>query len=182
MRLLLGGLAVAASLALTSMNLPAANAPSLYDFKVNSLDGKPADLGQYKGHVVLVVNVASKCGFTPQYAGLEKLYLAYKDKGFFILGFPANDFGHQEPGTSQEIAAFCSSKYSVTFPMFEKVVTKGPGQSPVYQFLTTGFPAPTWNFCKYLIDPTGKVLKFFPSKVKPQDKELTDAIDAALKG
>jgi glutathione peroxidase len=182
MRLLLAGLAVVASLTLATINLHADPVGSLYDLKVNSLDGKPVDLAQYKGHVVLVVNVASKCGFTPQYAGLEKLYLAYKDKGFFILGFPANDFGQQEPGTPEEIAAFCSSKYSVTFPMFEKVVTKGPGQSPVYQFLTTGFPAPTWNFCKYLIDPTGKVLKEFPSKVKPEDKELTDAIDAALKG
>jgi len=182
MRLFIVGLVAAASCALTSMNLTAAPVQSLYELKVNSLDGKPVDLGQYKGHVVLVVNVASKCGFTPQYAGLEKLYLDYKDKGFVILGFPANDFGHQEPGTPEQIAAFCSSKYSVTFPMFEKVVTKGAGQSPVYQFLTTGFPAPTWNFCKYLVDPNGKVLQEFPSKVKPQDKPLTDAIDAALKG
>ena len=181
MRILTGVLAAAASLVLTTMNLPAASVSSFYELKVNSLNGKPVDLGQYKGHVVLVVNVASKCGFTPQYAGLEKLYLGYKDKGFVILGFPANDFGHQEPGTPEEIAAFCSSKYSVTFPMFEKVVTKGAGQSPVYQFLTTGFPAPSWNFCKYLVDPTGKVLKFFPSKVKPDDKELTDEINAALK-
>ena len=168
--------------ALAAMNLSADPVQSLYDLKVNSLDGKPADLAQYKGHVVLVVNVASKCGFTPQYAGLEKLYLAYKDKGFFILGFPSNDFGHQEPGTPEEIEAFCSSKYSVTFPLFEKVVTKkGPDQAPVYQFLTTDFPQPSWNFCKYLIDANGKVLKEFPSKVKPQDKELTDAVDAALK-
>jgi len=177
MRPLLACLLAAVSLALTSMNLTADPASSLYDLKVNSLDGKPVDLAQYKGHVVLVVNVASKCGFTPQYAGLEKLYLAYKDKGFVILGFPANDFGHQEPGTPQEIAAFCSSKYNVTFPMFEKVVTKGAGQ-----FLTTGFPPPSWNFCKYLIDPNGKVLQFFPSKVTPQDPALTGAIDAALKG
>jgi glutathione peroxidase len=183
MRLLIGGLAAAATLILTSMNLSADPVQSLYELKVNSLDGKPVDLGQYKGHVVLVVNVASKCGFTPQYAGLEKLYLDYKDKGFIILGFPANDFGHQEPGTPEEIATFCTSKYSVTFPMFAKVVTlKGAGQSPVYQFLTTGFPAPSWNFCKYLIDPNGRVLKFFPSKVTPQDKSLTDALDAALKG
>jgi glutathione peroxidase len=179
---LLGGLAAAAFLALASMNLSAAPVQSLYDFKVNSLDNKPVDLAQYKGHVVLVVNVASKCGFTPQYAGLEKLYLDYKDKGFFVLGFPANDFGHQEPGTPAEIATFCSTKYNVTFPMFEKVVAKGAGQSPLYQFLTTGFPAPSWNFCKYLIDSNGNVLQEFPSKVKPQDRELTDAIDAALKG
>ena len=169
-------------LAFTTMNLAAQPAQSLYDLKVNSLDGKPVDLGQYKGHVVLVVNVASKCGFTPQYAGLEKLYLDYKDKGFFVLGFPANDFANQEPGTPEEIAAFCTGKYNVTFPMFEKVevLKKDANQSPVYQFLTTSFPQPTWNFCKYLVDKNGKVLKEFPSKVKPDDKELTDAIDAAL--
>jgi glutathione peroxidase len=166
----------------TTMTASADPVTSLYDLKVNSLDGKPVDLAQYKGHVTLVVNVASKCGFTPQYTGLEALYNNYKDKGFFILGFPSNDFGHQEPGTPAEIITFCSTKYSVTFPLFEKVVTKGDGQSPVYQFLTTGFPPPSWNFCKYLIDGNGKVLKFFPSKVKPDDKELTDAIDAALKG
>ncbi len=181
MRLFIASVAAAAFFTLIPMNLPAAPVDSLYELKVNSLAGQPVDLAQYKGHVVLVVNVASKCGFTPQYAGLEKLYTDYKDKGFFVLGFPANDFGHQEPGTPEEIMTFCTGKYNVTFPMFEKVVTKGPGQSPVYQFLTTGFPAPTWNFCKYLIDPNGKVLKEFPSKVKPQDKELTDAIDAALK-
>jgi glutathione peroxidase len=184
MRLLLPGLLTAICLTLTSMNLPADPASSLYGFKVNSLAGKPTDLAQYKGHVVLVVNVASKCGFTPQYAGLEKLYLDYKDKGFVILGFPSNDFGQQEPGTSDEIAAFCSSKYNVTFPMFEKVevLKKDANQAPVYQFLTASNPEPSWNFCKYLIDSNGKVLKFFPSKVTPQDPDLTGAINAALKG
>jgi glutathione peroxidase len=194
MRLLISGLAATAFLAFTSMNLPAAPAQSdlrqsiyprvqsLYDIQTHSLDGKPVDLSQYKGHVVLVVNVASKCGFTPQYAGLEKLYLDYKDKGFFILGFPSNDFGHQEPGTPEEIAAFCTGKYNVTFPMFEKVVVlNNMQQAWPYIFLTSGFPVPSWNFCKYLIDKNGKVLKFFPSKVTPKDKELTDAIDAALK-
>jgi len=183
MRIIIGGLLAAATLALTSMNLTADPVQSLYDLKVKSLDGKPVDLSQYKGHVVLVVNVASLCGFTPQYAGLEKLYLDYKDKGFVILGFPANDFGHQEPGTPEEIATFCRSKYSVTFPMFEKVevLKKDTNQAPVYQFLTTGLPEPSWNFCKYLIDKNGKVIKFFPSKVTPEDTELTDAIDAALK-
>ena len=176
-------IAAVALLTLTAMNLPADPVTSLYDLKVNSLDGKPVDLAQYKGHVVLVVNVASKCGYTKQYTGLEKLFLDYKDKGFFILGFPSNDFGHQEPGTPEEIAAFCSSKYNVTFPMFEKVVVlNNLQQAWPYQFLTNGFPVPSWNFCKYLVDPNGKVLKFFPSKVKPDDKELTDAIDAALKG
>jgi len=184
MRPLIATFVVTTLLALTSMNLPADSVQSLYELKVNSLDGKPVDLAQYKGHVVLVVNVASKCGFTPQYAGLEKLYLNYKDKGFFVLGFPANDFGHQEPGTPEEIATFCSSKFNVTFPMFEKVevLKKDANQAPVYQFLTASNPEPSWNFCKYLIDSTGKVVKFFPSKVKPDDKELTDAIDAALLG
>jgi glutathione peroxidase len=195
MRSLIASLVAVASLALTSMNLTADPAPtdpgrqsiypvvhSFYEIKVHSLDGKPVDLGQYKGHVVLVVNVASKCGFTPQYAGLEKLYLDYKEKGFVILGFPSNDFGQQEPGTPEEIATFCRSKYSVTFPMFEKVeVLINLHQAWPYQFLTNGFPAPSWNFCKYLVDKNGKVLKFFPSKVTPQDKDLTDAIDAALK-
>ena len=184
MRPLFGGLAAAAFLLIASMNLTADPVQSLYELKVSSLDGKPVDLGQYKGHVVLVVNVASKCGFTPQYAGLEKLYLDDKDKGLVVLGFPANDFKNQEPGTPEEIATFCTSKYSVTFPMFEKVevLKKDTNQSPVYQFLTENNPEPSWNFCKYLIDPNGKGLKFFPSKVKPEDKELTDAIDAALKG
>jgi glutathione peroxidase len=169
-----------AFLILAAMNLHAAPAASLYDYKVHSLDGKPVDLATYKGHVTLVVNVASKCGFTPQYAGLEKLYTDYQDKGFFILGFPSNDFGGQEPGTPQEIATFCSTKYNVTFPLFEKVKTKGDGQAPVYEFLTTGFSAPTWNFCKYLIGKDGKVIQFFPSKVTPEDKDLRAAIDAAL--
>ena len=184
MRTLFSGLVAVAAIALTAMNLNADPVTSLYDLKVNSLDGKPVDLAQYKGHVVLVVNVASKCGFTPQYKGLEALYNAYKDKGVVILGFPANDFHNQEPGTAAEIETFCTSKYQVTFPLFEKVsVVKGPNQSPVYQYLTsTGLSQPTWNFCKYVIDANGKVLKFFPSKVTPQDPQLTGAIDAALKG
>lgn len=160
---------------------PAPTAPSLYNFTVNSLDGKPVDLGQYKGHVALVVNTASKCGFTQQYAGLEKLYQDDRDKGLVILGFPSNDFGGQEPGTSQEIATFCSTKFNVTFPMFEKVKTKGDGQSPVYQFLTTGHGTPSWNFHKYLVDKTGKVVGEFESQVTPDSKELQDAIDTALK-
>jgi glutathione peroxidase len=161
---------------------PAVPAPSLYNFTVNSLDGKPVDLGQYRGHVVLVVNTASKCGFTPQYAGLEKLYQDYQAKGFVILGFPSNDFGGQEPGTAQEIIVFCSTKYNVTFPMFEKVKTKGEGQSPIYRFLTTGHGEPKWNFHKYLIYKNGQVIGEFPSHVTPDSKPLRDAIDAALKG
>jgi glutathione peroxidase len=177
-------LTLLAVLALGLTRLPADPAQSLYDLKVNSLDGKPVDLGQYKGHVVLVVNVASKCGFTPQYKGLEALYNQYRDKGFFVLGFPSNDFMHQEPGTPEEIQKFCTDNYSVTFPLFEKgdVLKSLPTQQPVYQFLTAKFPEPSWNFCKYLVDGKGQVVKFFPSRVTPQDKELTDAIDAALKG
>ncbi len=153
---------------------------SLYDFKVKSLEGKTVDLSIYKGHVVLVVNVASFCGFTPQYAGLEKLYTQYKDAGFFVLGFPANDFGHQEPGSPEEIAHFCHSTYNVTFPMFEKVSTIGSSKAPLYQFLTTGFPEPTWNFCKYLVGKDGKVIKEFPSDVTPESDELNNAIKATL--
>lgn len=164
-----------------SANLSADPVQSLYDLKVNSLDGKPVDLAQYKGHVVLVVNTASKCGNTPQYAGLEKLYTEYKDKGFVILGFPSNDFGGQEPGTAAEITKFCTDNYHVTFPMFEKVKTKGEGQSSVYQFLSTGHGVPDWNFHKYLVDGNGKVIAEFPAKLKPDDKKLLDAINAALK-
>ena len=182
MRLPFRGLVAIAALAFTAMNLPAAPVTSLYELTVNSLDGKPVDLAQYKGHVVLVVNTASKCGYTPQYAGLEKLYLAYKAKGVVVLGFPSDDFAHQEPGTPEEIAAFCTKKYNVTFPLFEKVVVKkGEGQAPVYQFLTTGFPAPGWNFCKYLVNAKGEVIKEFPSKITPESPELLSAIDAALK-
>jgi glutathione peroxidase len=173
-------LALAAVLALAA--LPA-SAQSLYDLKVHSLDGKPADLAQYKGHVVLVVNVASHCGFTKQYKGLEALYTKYQGQGFFILGFPSNDFKGQEPGTPEQIQQFCTATYGVTFPLFEKVdVLKTlPTQSPVYQFLTAKNPQPSWNFCKYLIDKNGQVLQFYPSKVTPEDKQLTDAIEAALK-
>ncbi len=111
-------------------------ASSALDFTLNSLDGKPAPLSEYRGKVVLIVNVASKCGFTPQYTGLEKIYEKYKAQGFVILGFPANNFGGQEPGTNEEIKTFCSSKYQVTFPMYSKVSVKGADSTPLYQFLT----------------------------------------------
>jgi glutathione peroxidase len=129
---------------------------SLYDLKVTTLDGKPADLSTYKGKVALVVNVASQCGFTPQYAGLEKLYRELAPKGVVILGFPSNDFGGQEPGTAEEIGQFCQKNYGVTFPMFAKVVTKkGPDQSPVYSFLGESGSLPQWNFSKYVVDKNG---------------------------
>jgi glutathione peroxidase len=143
--------------------------------------GKPVHLSGYKGKAVLVVNVASKCGFTKQYAGLEALYREYKDKGLVILGFPSNEFGGQEPGTQEEILAFCQSKYDVTFPILEKTkVKKGEGQSPVYQFLTAGHGEPKWNFHKYLVGKDGQVIAEYPSKVAPESPELRQAIDAAL--
>ena len=154
---------------------------SFYDLKTKSLDGKPADLGAYKGKVSLVVNVASKCGYTPQYDGLEKLHKELQPKGVNVLGFPSNDFGNQEPGTAEEIITFCKATYGVTFPMFEKVVTKaGAGQSPIYAFLGASGNLPAWNFSKYVIGKDGKVVAFFPSKVTPESPELRAAIDKAL--
>jgi len=153
---------------------------SLYDLSANTLEGDAQPLSLYKGKVTLVVNVASECGFTPQYQGLEKLYEAYKDKGFFLLGFPSNDFGKQEPGDGKQIREFCSSKFHVTFPMFEKVKTKGDGQSPVYTFLAANDGEPKWNFHKYLVGKDGHVIEAFPSKVEPDSEELKHAIDAAL--
>jgi glutathione peroxidase len=161
---------------------PAGAAPAtFYDFKTDTLDGKPADLNAYKGKVTLVVNVASKCGYTPQYDGLEKLHKELSPKGFAVLGFPSNDFGGQEPGTAAEIQEFCKLTYGVTFPMFSKSVTKaGPEQSPIYTWLGQSGNLPTWNFCKYLIGKDGKIIAFFPSKVKPDAPELRDAIAKAL--
>ncbi len=156
-------------------------AQSFYALETTSLDGKPVDLGQYAGKVTLVVNVASKCGYTPQYAGLEALYKEYSPRGFSVLGFPSNDFGGQEPGTPEEIQTFCKKNYGVTFPMFAKLVTKaGPTQSPIYHLLGETGHLPDWNFCKYLVGKDGKVLDFFPSKVTPESQELRAAIDAAL--
>ena len=155
---------------------------SLYRLSTKSLDGEEVKLEDYRGNVVLVVNVASKCGYTPQYTGLQKLYEDLKDKGFVVLGFPSNDFGGQEPGTPEEIKSFCSDKYDVTFPLFEKVQTKdGDDQSPIYANLKKqSEELPTWNFCKYLVGKDGKVIKFYASKIKPDDADLRKAIDKAL--
>lgn len=155
---------------------------SFYALKTRTLEGKDADLSQYAGKVTLVVNVASECGFTPQYKGLEKLHAELKGKGFAVLGFPSNDFGGQEPGSAEEIRSFCSTKYTVSFPLFEKVVTKaGGGQSPVYANLQAqSQELPDWNFCKFLVDKSGKVVRFFRSKVKPDDAGLRKEIEAAL--
>jgi glutathione peroxidase len=154
---------------------------SLHGLKTTSLTGAPADLADYRGTVVLVVNVASECGLTPQYKGLQALHAELAPRGFAVLGFPSNDFGGQEPGTPDQIQSFCERNYGVTFPMFAKLQTKaGPGQSPIYAFLTRGGQAPTWNFGKYLIGKEGQVIRFFPSDVTPESKQLRDAIEQAL--
>lgn len=154
---------------------------TLYDFKLTNIDGQPVDLAQYKGKVALVVNVASKCGYTKQYKGLESLYREYKDKGFEILGFPSNDFGAQEPGTEAEIKSFCSLTYDVTFDMFSKVKVSGSDMSDAYKYLTetTGSQV-KWNFNKFLVDKEGKVVKYYPSSVAPEDTGLRKDIEALL--
>ena len=164
--------------------LKAAN--SIYDFTLKDIDGKEVSLGSYTGKVVMVVNVASRCGFTPQYEGLERLYQTYKDRGFVILGFPANNFLGQEPGTDAEIKSFCSLKYNVTFPMFSKLSVRGRDKHPLYQYLTEkqsnpGFAGEiTWNFNKFLIGRDGKISNRFGSRTKPDDKEVIQAIETAL--
>jgi glutathione peroxidase len=154
---------------------------TIHSFKVQTLENEPVELASYKGKVLLVVNTASECGFTPQYEGLENLQREMKGKAFNVLGFPSNDFGGQEPGTAQEIATFCKLTYDVDFPMFEKLVTKpGAGQSPIYSFLGKTGNLPAWNFAKYVVDKTGKVIAFFPSQVTPEAPELRNAIAKAL--
>jgi glutathione peroxidase len=178
-------LSVATLLAACAVASPLQGGPvsteSLYALQTTTLQGRPANLADYAGKVTLVVNVASQCGFTPQYAGLQKLHDEMKGRGFSVLGFPSNDFGGQEPGTAEEIATFCQKNYGVTFPMFAKLVTKkGEGQSPIYAFLGASGELPSWNFGKYLVARDGKVVAFFPSKVAPDSKELRDAIEKAL--
>jgi glutathione peroxidase len=169
-----------ALVALAAAGVPAAER-SFYDFKTNTLKGAPADLGVYRGKVALVVNVASYCGFTPQYKGLERLHREMKDKGVVVLGFPSNDFGQQEPGSAEEIERFCKLTYDVTFPMFEKVVTtKGRGQSPIYAWLGASGHLPAWNFAKFVIGKNGQVVAFFPSEVAPESPQLRGAIARAL--
>jgi glutathione peroxidase len=158
----------------------------IYNFTLNSIDGKPAPLADYKGKVVLIVNVASQCGFTPQYSALESVYEKYKGQGFVILGFPANNFGAQEPGTNEEIKTFCTRKYSVTFPMYSKISVKGDDQAPLYAYLTkdtgSGITGDIkWNFTKFLVDRDGKVVQRFESAVKPDSKEVIEAIEKQLK-
>lgn len=158
--------------------------PSFHDLTPKSLDGADAPLARWRGKPVLVVNVASECGFTPQYDGLQKLHADLSPRGFAVLGFPSNEFGAQEPGTPAQIRDFCTTHFGVTFPMFAKVETKtGPGQSPVYRFLAGAAGAePRWNFCKYLVSGDGRSVTFFDCKVPPEAPELRGAIEAALGG
>ena len=164
----------------------AAQSKSIYDFTMKSIDGQPVSLGSYSGKVVLLVNVASKCGFTPQYAGLEAVYEKYKDKGLVIVGIPANNFMSQEPGTNEEIKKFCSNKYNVTFPMMAKISVKGDDQAPLYSFLTGQETDPQyggdikWNFTKFLFDRSGKPVARFEPNVTPDSPQVTAAIETAL--
>jgi glutathione peroxidase len=174
-------LCAVAAVAAAQSSSSSGTASSFYDLKTSYLDGKPADLGVFRGKVTLAVNVASKCGYTPQYEGLEKLNRELAGKGFAVLGFPSNDFGGQEPGTAKEIAEFCRLTYDVTFPMFSKLVTKpGSEQSPIYKFLGTSGHLPAWNFSKYVIGKDGRIVAFFPSEVTPESPELRRAITKAL--
>jgi glutathione peroxidase len=153
---------------------------SLHEISATTIDGATQSLADYKGKVVLVVNTASECGSTPQYAGLEGLWRHYRERGLVVLGFPSNDFGGQEPGSEAEIKTFCSTKYKVSFPLFAKVKVKGEGQAPVYRFLTADYGEPKWNFHKYLVDRNGKVIKAFATGIAPEDAALRAAVEAAL--
>ncbi|MBN1343823.1 MAG: glutathione peroxidase [Phycisphaerae bacterium] len=159
---------------------------SIHDFTMKDIDGNDVSLSTHKGKVMLIVNVASKCGFTPQYEGLERLYARYKDRGLVVLGFPANNFLWQEPGSDAEIKAFCSTKYNVTFPMFAKISVKGSDQHELYRYLTDKRANPrvdgkiSWNFNKFLIDRKGNVVGQFGSRTKPESQELVQAIEKAL--
>lgn len=178
---------------------------NVFDFKVSDISGKETQLGQYKGKVLLIVNTASECGLTPQYEGLEKLYAKYRANGLEVLGFPANEFGAQEPGTNAEIKDFCQMKFGIQFPMFAKIVVKGPGQHPLYKYLTETQPVTTknpdskfeqqlkeygevrhnpqdilWNFEKFLIGRDGKIVGRFSPEMNPDDKTLVQAIEKAL--
>jgi len=159
---------------------------SIYDFKMKDIDGNDVKLKKYKGNVLLVVNTASKCGYTPQYEGLQTTFDKYKERGFYVLGFPANNFGGQEAGTAAEIKEFCTLKYKVTFPMFAKISVVGQDQDPLYSYLTSKETNPafagdiTWNFNKFLIDRDGKIVARFTSKDKPDGEAVKQAIEKYL--
>jgi len=165
---------------------PARKVTSVLDFQVKDIDGKTVDLSKYKGEVLLIVNTASQCGYTPQYQGLEALYEKYKGQGFEVLAFPANEFGKQEPGTDTEIKSFCTSKYNVSFPLFSKIVVKGTGIHPLYEFLTSRetdpkFAGPIpWNFAKFLVNRKGEVVARFQPGDEPQAEKITGAVEKEL--
>ncbi len=162
------------------------NAASVYDFMLKDIDGNDVKLDKYKGSVVMIVNTASRCGYTPQYEGLQKIYEKYKDRGFVVLGFPANNFMGQEPGTEKEIKDFCTLKYNVSFPMFSKISVTGSDQHPLYGYLTNKKTNPefggdiSWNFNKFIIGRDGKIVGRFGSKDKPEDLSVIAAIEQQL--
>jgi glutathione peroxidase len=163
-----------------AMTLSAFGASSVHEFTMKSIDGKPVALSSYKGKVLLLVNVASQCGYTPQYAGLQALHDKYKDRGLVVVGIPANNFGGQEPATDEEIKTFCTRNYNVSFPMMSKVSVKGSDMTPLYGYLTQDSGDVKWNFTKFLVGKDGKVISRYESKVKPDAAELTSALEAAL--
>ncbi len=186
--LVLGGAAIGTmALGETTATPAAAEKQNALSFTVKDIDGKDVNLETYKGKVILMLNVASKCGNTPQYTGLEKMYAKYKDKGLVVMGFPANNFGGQEPGTNAEIKEFCEATYHVEFPMFAKVSVKGADQAPLFKYLTSQESRPlskgdiAWNFEKFLIDRNGNLIGRFGNKTQPDDPQLVGAIEAALK-
>jgi len=183
-RIVTRAVALGAALALAAAATAETGGKTVLDRSMKRLDGSTQNLADYKGQVVLMVNVASKCGLTPQYDGLEALYEKYKDQGFVVLGFPANDFAGQEPGTDAQIGDFCRSTYGVKFPMFSKITVKGSGMDPLYQELTS-LPAPIggdvkWNFQKYLLDRSGKPVAKFEPQTKPEDPALVGKIEELL--
>lgn len=172
---------------LVNVNLADDDHECALNFKVKNIDGKTVDLEDYEGNVVLIVNTASQCGLTPQYEGLQDLYAKYKGKGFVVLGFPCNQFGRQEPGSDTDIKEFCSSRYSVTFPMFSKIEVNGDGATPLYKYLTSKDTKPDgkgkvgWNFAKFLVDREGQLVGRYSPRTAPGDDELVKAIESELK-
>ena len=183
----LAALLVVAPLSVATAADPAKKPTSVLDFHVKDIEGKDVDLASYKGKVLLIVNTASQCGLTPQYKDLEAIYEKYKDQGLAILAFPANEFGKQEPGSNEEIKEFCSTKYKVSFPLFSKIVVKGKGIDPLFDFLTSEMTNPKfageikWNFTKFLISRKGEIVNRFEPPVKPDAKEVASAIEDELK-
>jgi glutathione peroxidase len=172
--------------AMVSAQTPSKKPTSVLDFTMKDIDGKDVPLAKFQGKVLLIVNTASQCGYTPQYKGLQEIYQKYKDQGFEILAFPANEFGAQEPGTDDQIKQFCSSRFQVTFPLFSKIVVKGKGIHPLYEFLTSESTDPKhagpipWNFAKFLVNRKGEVVSRFEPGIKPDSTELNGAIEKAL--